>query len=145
MKVYLANPLGFSENGRLALPLIKARLAELGHEVVDPWDQDFSADIAAAMADGSADAIRALEQKISNANRVLVDECDCVFGVLDGMEPDSGTCWELGYCVGRDKPTYGLRTDFRSAGDFGPNGLPFNIQLGEGMVTYFRSIADIDF
>jgi nucleoside 2-deoxyribosyltransferase len=143
MKVYLASPLGFSELGRIAMVAVVARLEELGHEVLNPWDGDFSADIKAAMADGSPEAIRALEALISRENRVLIDRADALMGVVDGMEPDSGTCWEMGYAVGRGLPVYALRTDFRSAGDFG--GLPFNLQLGEGLVAVFRAIADINF
>lgn len=44
-------------------------------------------------------------------------ECDLVVGVLDGPDPDSGTCWELGYAYALGKPCYGLRTDWRPGED----------------------------
>lgn len=143
MKVYLASPLGFSELGRIAMVHIVARLEELGHEVLNPWDQDFSEDIAMAMADGSETAVRALELKISRANVVLIDEADALLGVLEGE--DIGTTHEMGWAAKDGKPVYALWTDFRSRGDFGPKGLPFNLQVGEGLVAVFRSIADINF
>ena len=36
--------------------------------------------------------------------------------VLDGVDVDSGTAWEIGYAHALDKPVYGLRTDFRTLG-----------------------------
>ncbi len=43
-----------------------------------------------------------------------VDSSDIVVAVLDGVDVDSGTAWEIGYAYAKDKPVVGLRTDFRS-------------------------------
>jgi nucleoside 2-deoxyribosyltransferase len=44
-----------------------------------------------------------------------------VVAVLDGPDPDSGTCWEVGYAYARDIPVLGIRTDWRPAEDGAAN------------------------
>ena len=43
---------------------------------------------------------------------------------MDGHDPDSGTCWEVGYAYGVKKPIVLVRTDVRdlagSAGEYNP-------------------------
>lgn len=46
-----------------------------------------------------------------------VDGSDIVVAVLDGVDVDSGTAWEIGYAYAKDIPVIGLRTDFRSLSD----------------------------
>lgn len=46
-----------------------------------------------------------------------VDSSDIVVAVLDGVDVDSGTAWEIGYAYARGKPVIGLRTDFRAFSD----------------------------
>ena len=36
--------------------------------------------------------------------------------MLDGVDVDSGTAWEIGYAYAKGKPVFGLRTDFRTLG-----------------------------
>ena len=44
--------------------------------------------------------------------------------IMDGPDPDSGTCWEVGYAFGLKKWIVLVRTDIRalagSAGDYNP-------------------------
>ncbi|WP_440954785.1 nucleoside 2-deoxyribosyltransferase [Methanosarcina sp. Mfa9] len=42
-----------------------------------------------------------------------VDDSDFVVAVLDGVDVDSGTAWEIGYAYAKGKVIIGLRTDFR--------------------------------
>jgi nucleoside 2-deoxyribosyltransferase len=42
-----------------------------------------------------------------------VDSSDIIVAVLDGIDVDSGTAWEIGYAYAKEKPVIGLRTDFR--------------------------------
>lgn len=42
-----------------------------------------------------------------------IDKSDLVVAVLDGVDVDSGTAWEIGYAYAKGKPVIGLRTDFR--------------------------------
>ncbi len=46
-----------------------------------------------------------------------VDGSDVIVAVLDGVDVDSGTSWEIGYAYAKEKPVIGLRTDFRSLSD----------------------------
>jgi len=46
-----------------------------------------------------------------------VNSSDIVVAVLDGVDVDSGTAWEIGYAYARGKPVIGLRTDFRTLSD----------------------------
>jgi nucleoside 2-deoxyribosyltransferase len=46
---------------------------------------------------------------------------DVVLAVLDGADPDSGTCFEAGWAVARGIPVIGLRTDWRPAEDGAAN------------------------
>jgi nucleoside 2-deoxyribosyltransferase len=43
-----------------------------------------------------------------------IDEAEALVAVMDGPDPDSGTCWEVGYAHGTKKPIVLVRTDFRS-------------------------------
>ncbi len=44
-----------------------------------------------------------------------------VLAVIDGADPDSGTCWEAGYAYARGIPVISLRTDWRPAEDGAAN------------------------
>lgn len=46
-----------------------------------------------------------------------VNSSDIVVAVLDGVDVDSGTAWEIGYAYAREKPIIGIRTDFRTLSD----------------------------
>jgi len=53
-----------------------------------------------------------------------INNSQVVVALLDGIDIDSGTAWELGYAFGTNTPTIGLRTDFRSvAEDAGLNAM----------------------
>ena len=144
MRVYLANPLGFSSGMKSYLDEVVAKLEGLGHEVYEPFRaHDFGPAIEAAYADGSNEAFAKLADTIAEANEAGIDSCDAVLGVLDGAQVDDGTAWELGYAVASKKVVYGLRTDFRNVGDF--PGVPVNLQVLRRMVKVFRSISEINF
>lgn len=47
-----------------------------------------------------------------------LDDADAVVAVLDGTQVDDGTAWEVGYFWALHRgPVFGLRTDFRKAGE----------------------------
>ncbi len=53
-------------------------------------------------------------EEIFAGNLTLIDQCDVIAACLDpfrGSEPDSGTCFELGYAYARGKRLYGYLTD----------------------------------
>ena len=58
----------------------------------------------------------ARQEGIFNKNVATIDETDMMVAVLDGVDVDSGTAWEIGYAYARGLPVYGMRTDFRTLG-----------------------------
>lgn len=49
-----------------------------------------------------------------------LNRADIMIAILDGPQVDDGTAWEVGYFFCRNSPRariFGLRTDFRNAGD----------------------------
>ncbi|MFW5829863.1 MAG: nucleoside 2-deoxyribosyltransferase [Planctomycetota bacterium] len=59
--------------------------------------------------------------RIYAACRELLESADVVVAILDGPDSVSGTAWELGFAVARDKVCLGLRTDWRPAEDGASN------------------------
>jgi nucleoside 2-deoxyribosyltransferase len=97
MKIYMAGPL-FSTaelafNRELA-SLLRAR----GDEVFLPQEHEQRKDMPRA---------------IFESDLAGLDWADAVVACLDGSDPDSGTCWELGYAYARKKLSIVYRTDFR--------------------------------
>lgn len=105
--VYLASPLGFSPEYRAYRERIKARLAQLGYQVFDPWEQPFSK--AIREASGIEDyheriaAFTRLAKDIGAVNEEAIRECDILLGVLDGADVDSGTASEIGFAMATGK------------------------------------------
>ena len=62
--------------------------------------------------------------------------------IMDGEDPDSGTCWEVGYAYAKGKPIVMIRTDFRS---WDQPGDPYNLMLTQSAtLRYELPIADLD-
>ena len=79
---------------------------------------------------------------IYNEDVAGLDWCDTVIACMDGPDPDSGTCWEVGYAVGWNRATAGekklillYRTDFRVSTDGGL--APYNLMLTESCDARF--------
>lgn len=133
--IYLASPLGFSPEFKGYRARIKERLIKKGLVVLDPWDNERSAEFARRLASAAClteparrnETCRELAREIGEHNERLIEACDILLAVLDGMEPDSGTAAELGFASALGKRCYGLRTDMRTAGDF--EGVAINLQL----------------
>ena len=109
MRVYLAGPL-FT----LAERRFMAHLRDLAGALpgVSPlWPGDLFVD------DDLAGLGPAAKEHIFQGCLTALVGCDLVLAVLDGPSVDDGTAWEAGYAYARGLPVWGLRTDFRSAGD----------------------------
>lgn len=143
-RLYLAGPDVFrpdaAEHGRKLVALC----AEHGFEGVFPLNTALPAGLPAAD----------LAAHIYRANIEHIERCDAVVANLDffrGPEPDSGTCFEVGYAVARGKPVVGyvpeegtyaerIRRRHPQAGGDGLKdaqgweleefGLPLNLMLG---------------
>ena len=140
MKIYLAGPFGFSEAGRaFHETIVVPTVQRLGHVALDPWsatnplgiEPDLDAEIAATKempyGEPRREAWRKLNPRIGAKNRDLIDACDLVFAVLDGVDVDSGTAAEIGYAFARGKPILGYRGDFRLSAD--NDGTIVNLQV----------------
>lgn len=127
-RCYVAGPLGFTEPGRSYYEGVL--LPALGTVVdpVDPWSLVPEAELRWGRGDAED---RRLALRIAEANLRAIDGCDAIVAVLDGQEVDSGTAAELGYATAKGIPGWGLRTDFRSAGE---PGVRVNLMI-EGMIV----------
>ncbi|MEI7744540.1 MAG: nucleoside 2-deoxyribosyltransferase [Chloroflexota bacterium] len=111
MKLYLAGPL-FTTPERDWNTALAAVLVAAGHEVFLPQAHE------APEPTGPAIFRKDLEG---------LDWAEGVVAVMDGPDPDSGTCWECGYAYARNKPVVLVRTDFRRPGDL--RSIPYNAML----------------
>jgi nucleoside 2-deoxyribosyltransferase len=103
MHLYFAGPL-FTQAERHWNQRLAAALVDAGHTVFLPQVE------VQGLETLEADAIF----------RVDVDgvrSADAVVAVLDGADPDSGTCFECGLAYALGIPILALRTDFRGGGD----------------------------
>jgi nucleoside 2-deoxyribosyltransferase len=121
VRIYLASPLGFADSTRHFMEHLIERIVP--HvDVSNPWDDKrFEAEfIRIAGIDSRAEANAALatiDTELGRANAESIRNADGVVAILDGVDVDSGTAAEVGYAYALGKRIYGLRTDFRLAGD----------------------------
>jgi len=107
MKLYFAAPL-FTTPERNWNAEVAAALRAAGHEVFLAQENDPRLDAAGIFA----------------ADKGGIDWADGLVAIMDGPSPDAGTCWEVGYAYGTQKPIVLVRTDFRTlagnAGEYDP-------------------------
>ena len=91
-------------------------------DVSNPWDKTGFEEEFARIAgiDSRSEAYAALavvNTELGRANAESIQAAGGVVAILDGVDVDSGTAAEVGYAYALGKRIYGLRTDFRLAGD----------------------------
>lgn len=99
--LYLAGPDVFHPDAEARGVTLKAMCAEAGFEGLFPLDQAVPVHVSEPAAQA---------EWIYAANIALIRRADAVLANLDffrGPEPDSGTCFEVGYAVALGKPVYG--------------------------------------
>ena len=105
MKLYFAGPL-FTTAERTWNAEVTAALRAAGHEVFLPQEQEPGRDEAGIFATDVGG----------------IDGADGLVAIMDGPDPDSGTCWEVGYVYGLKKWIVLVRSDIRwpagSAGSY---------------------------
>jgi len=98
-----------------------ARLTDVV-DIENPWDDVRFVDEFAEIAtvdryDERVNRLGKINHELGKTNAERIDKSDAVLAILDGVDVDSGTAAEIGYAFARGKRVYGLRTDFRLAGD----------------------------
>ena len=102
MRLYFAGPL-FTTAERVWNAEVTAALRAAGHEVFLPQEQEPGKDGAGIFATDVGG----------------IDWADGLVAIMDGPDPDSGTCWEVGYAFGKKKWIVLVRTDIRATGSAG--------------------------
>lgn len=100
-RIYLAGPAVFRPDAVEYGRWLKSRCAEAGFEGLYPLDNAVPPHITDPAEQGAW---------VYRANLALIQQCDLVLADLNffrGAEPDSGTCFEVGYAVALGKPVYG--------------------------------------
>ncbi len=108
MNIYQAGPL-FSEAERQWHIKFKSLLKNAGYTVIWPGDLISPSEVE----DWGTDAPR----RIMEIDRDAILSCDSVVAMLDGVQVDDGTAWEIGFAYAHEIPVIGIRTDFRQGGD----------------------------
>jgi nucleoside 2-deoxyribosyltransferase len=111
VRIYLAGPL-FTTPEREFNVQLATRLRAFGHEVFVPQETPASAQTGMA---------------IFRKDLAGLDWADGVVAIMDGADPDSGTCWECGYAYATRKPVVLFRSDIRVCGD--GDDIPYNAML----------------
>ena len=127
MKIYMAGPL-FSTAELAFNRELAGLLRNRGHEVFLPQEHEQRKDLPAAIF---ASDLRGL------------DWADAVVACLDGADPDSGTCWELGYAYARKKLSIVYRTDFRLFEGTDPINLMMSESADHVLIKPMADIADL--
>lgn len=100
-RIYLAGPDVFRPGAAAWGRHLRTLCAAHGFEGVFPLDESLPGDLPTPQA---------VARRIYEANIAHIDACDAVLANLNGFrgaEPDSGTCFEVGYAVARGKPVVG--------------------------------------
>ena len=107
IKIYLAGPDVFEQESVEQGKRLKALCTQYGFEGLFPLDNEISCDNSPYE---TAKAIR-------DANIALIERCDIVLANLNpfrGLEPDSGTVYEVGYASALGKKVYAYAADRQS-------------------------------
>lgn len=132
MKIYQAGPL-FTEAEQNWHRGLKAKLEAAGHDVVWPYELFNQEEIKG----WGPDAPRWIMEIDSRA----LEDCEAVVALLDGPQVDDGTAWEIGFAHAKGIPVYGIRTDFRQAGDT-PHAMA-NAMIEGSCVAVVRSVEEL--
>lgn len=106
IRVYLAGPDVFETDAVTQGEALKALCTKYGFEGCFPLDNAIDGGKSPYETAGA----------IREANIALLKSCDVVMANLNpfrGLEPDSGTVYEVGYAAALGKPVYGYAADRR--------------------------------
>ena len=121
MRIYFAGPL-FTAAERDWNATVAFALRGAGHEVFLPQEQEPGKDAPGIFATDVGG----------------IDWAECLVAIMDGADPDSGTCWEVGYAY-RKKQVVLVRTDMRRHQGSGGSG--YNPMLTESATIRVDAVA----
>jgi nucleoside 2-deoxyribosyltransferase len=127
MKIYMAGPL-FSTAEIAFNRELASLLRQLGHDVFLPQEHEQR---------------KGLPGAIFESDVAGIDWAEAVVACLDGPDPDSGTCWELGYAYAKRKLTVVYRTDFRLFEGTDPINLMMSESADHVILMPMAAIADL--
>jgi nucleoside 2-deoxyribosyltransferase len=127
MKIYMAGPL-FSTAELAFNRELAGLLRKQGHEVFLPQEHEQRKDLPRAIFESDVKGL---------------DWADTVVACLDGADPDSGTCWELGYAYAMKKNSIVYRTDFRLFEGTDPINLMMTESANHVIIMPMASVADL--
>ena len=136
-KLYLANPYGFSKQTQKLLYEFINIFNGLNIEVYEPFDR-------------TKHIIKEKDEwayELAKSNYHDLNECDCIFAIVNGNPPDEGVMIELGIAIALKKKIFLFRDDFRNCSD--SDHYPLNLMLFLGLPKdnwekyYFESLKDI--
>lgn len=99
MRLYLAGPDVFRPDAGEWFAEARRLCAEFGHTALVPLDNEETT--AAGIFDANIELLRSADAVLANLNP------------FRGMEPDSGTCVEVGFALALGKPVIGYLADTR--------------------------------
>jgi nucleoside 2-deoxyribosyltransferase len=123
MRLYVAGPL-FTQAERAWNERLADALTSAGHKVFLPQTE--------VKAITSLDADVIFQVDVDG-----VRSAQAVVAILDGADPDSGTCFECGIAYALGIPIVAVRTDFRAGGDALPGQklASINLMLSQAAVV----------
>ena len=121
MRIYFAGPL-FSAAERDWNVALATAMRDAGHEVFLPQEQEPGKDAPGIFATDVGG----------------IDWANVLVAIMDGADPDSGTCWEVGYAY-QKKPIVLVRTDMRR--NDGSGGSGYNPMLTESATIRIDAVA----
>ena len=121
MRIYFAGPL-FTAAERDWNVTLAGALRAAGHDVFLPQEQEPGKDAPGIFATDVGGN----------------DWVECLVAIMDGADPDSGTCWEVGYAY-RKKQIVLVRTDLRR--NEGSGGSGYNPMLTESATIRVDAVA----
>ena len=136
-KLYLANPYGFSKQTKNLLYEFINIFNDLNIEVYEPFERTKEL----IQKDGN------WAYETARNNFYDLENCDCIFAIVNGNPPDEGVMIELGIAIALKKVIFLFRDDFRNCTD--SNQYPLNLMLFLGLPKdnwkkyYFESLQDI--
>ncbi|QLH05934.1 hypothetical protein C5F50_01695 [Nitrosopumilus ureiphilus] len=133
IKIFLANPLGFSEAGRFFLK--EKFIPQIQNDkirIINPWrnfdsDEKKIQEILKKDANEQDHELNEFNEFLGDRNESDLRSSDMVIAILDGVDVDSGTAAEIGLAYGLGKKIIGYRGDLRQTGE--NNQVQINLQV----------------